>query len=62
MVNDNEYYKKISKNIDIYFRSGDKNTVIRYLKILEVVIVCDDELPQLIQALQQVQNMKESME
>ena len=62
MVNDNEYYKKISKNIDIYFRSGDKNTVICYLKILEVVIVCDDELPQLIQALQQVQNMKESME
>ena len=61
-MNDNGYYKKISKNIDIYFRSGDKNTVIRYLKILEVVIVCDDEVPQLIQALQQVQNMKESGE
>ena len=61
-MNDNGYYKKISKNIDIYFRSGDKNTVIRYLKILEVVIVCDDELPQLIQALQQVQKMKESGE
>ena len=61
-MNDNGYYKKISKNIDIYFRSGDKNTVIRYLKILEVVIVCDDELPQLIQALQQVQKMKESVE
>ena len=62
MVNDNGYYKKISNNIDIYFRSGDKNTVIRYLKILEIVIVCDDELPQLIQALQQVQKMKESCE
>ena len=59
-MSDNGYYKKISKNIDIYFRNGDKNTVIRYLKILEVVIVCDDELPQLIQALQQVQKMKES--
>ena len=62
MVNDNGYYKKISNNIDISFRSGDKNTVIRYLKILEIVIVCDDELPQLIQALQQVQKMKESGE
>ena len=61
-MSDNGYYKKISKNIDIYFRNGDKNTVIRYLKILEVVIVCDDELPQLIQALQQVQKMKESGE
>ena len=61
-MSDNGYYKKISKNIDIYFRNGDKNTVIRYLKILEFVIVCDDELPQLIQALQQVQKMKESGE
>ena len=61
-MNDNEYYKKISKNIDIYFRSGDKNTVIRYLKILEIVMVCDDELPKLIQALQQVQKMKEGEE
>ena len=62
MVNDNGYYKKISNNIDIYFRSGDKNNVIRYLKILEIVIVCDDELPQLIQALQQVHEMKEREE
>ena len=62
MVNDNGYYKKISNNIDVYFRGGDKNTVIRYLKILEIVMVCDDELPKLIQALQQVQKMKESGE
>ena len=61
-MSDNGYYKKISNNIDVYFRGGDKNTVIRYLKILEIVIVCDDELPQLIKALQQVQKMKEREE